>query len=68
MSLISKSVDWFIVFFSATSIKSQVCEVVRIIRSSLYQIHALFYCHDERETNEIKGQLLMIVISLSINT
>ena len=44
-------------FLSATSIKSQVCEVVRIIRTSLYQIHALFYCDDGGGEKEFKGQL-----------
>lgn len=40
-------------FFSllATSIKSQVCEVVQIIRRSLYQIHALFCGPPEGDLN-----------------
>ncbi|XP_068741346.1 conserved oligomeric Golgi complex subunit 1-like isoform X2 [Montipora capricornis] len=36
----------------ATSIKSQVCEVVQIIRSSLHQIHALFSCPDESDVTD----------------
>lgn len=43
-------------FFSATSIKSQVCEVVQVIKRSLYQIHTLFCCDDEDEQMELKGQ------------
>ena len=43
-------------FFSATSIKSQVCEVVQVIRTSLYQIHALFYCNNDSGENEFQGQ------------
>lgn len=42
--------------FSATSIKSQVCEVVQVIQRSLYQIHTLFCCDVEDEQMELKGQ------------
>lgn len=45
-------------FFSATSIKSQVCEVVRVIQTSLYQIHALFYCDNDSGEKELQGQQL----------
>ena len=44
--------------FSATSIKSQVCEVVRVIQTSLYQIHALFYCDNDNGEKEFQGQQL----------
>ena len=44
-------------FFSATSIKSQVCEVVRVIQKSLYQIHALFYCDNDSGEKEFQGQM-----------
>ena len=47
--------------FSATSIKSQVCEVVQVIQRSLYQIHTLFCCDDEDEQMELKGQLFQTI-------
>ena len=57
-------------FFSATSIKSQVCEVVRVIRTSLYQIHALFYCDEEGGEKEFKGYLFYIynIYNIGIHT
>ena len=50
----------FLSLLSATSIKSQVCDVVRIIRRSLYQIHALFYFHIESGETKLEGQFLSI--------
>lgn len=57
----TRNFSWFhlvimVSFFSATSIKSQVCEVVQVIQRSLYQIHTLFCCDDEDEQMELKGQ------------
>lgn len=52
---------YIIIIFAATSIKSQVCEVVRVIRNSLYHIHSLFYCDNEDEETELKGLFASII-------
>ncbi|CAH3019344.1 unnamed protein product [Porites evermanni] len=49
----------------ATSIKSQVCEVVRVIRNSLYQIHSLFYCDNEDEETELKDNPALVFKTLA---
>ena len=53
----TQSCDHLNHFFSATSIKSQVCEAVQVIRTSLYQIHALFYCDNDSGEKEFQGQM-----------
>nr|XP_058952613.1 conserved oligomeric Golgi complex subunit 1-like [Pocillopora verrucosa] len=49
----------------ATSIKSQVCEVVQVIQRSLYQIHTLFCCDDEDEQMELKDNPALVFKTLA---
>ncbi|XP_022785211.1 conserved oligomeric Golgi complex subunit 1-like isoform X1 [Stylophora pistillata] len=49
----------------ATSIKSQVCEVVQVIKRSLYQIHTLFCGDEEDEQKELKDNPALVFKTLA---
>ncbi|XP_031572017.1 conserved oligomeric Golgi complex subunit 1-like [Actinia tenebrosa] len=51
----------------STSIKSQVCELIRVMRTSLYQIHSIFICDVENteEIHDVKDNPAMLFQTLN---